>query len=1481
VRSDQYSGGLDYGDIQNTIFEEGEGWTGTQITTTTSPLPGYLLEGINLTVPAAGQPVLEVLLTGRGPMNHAVELYAGARLLNVVNFSGYASSTEVIPLPWSDISGDGKVTIQVKVTGIGGAPDRVSVGYIRLRYPQQTNMNSGSEKILALAENTGGKSLVEIKNPPSGTRVYDVTDPANILQFATTQTTTLNVVVPGTSSSKRIYATSTFITPSIKRVTFRQISPAAHDYIIITHPLLRKPASGYTDPVKAYAEYRSLPEGGGYDTLIVNIQQLYDQFNYGEQSPLAIFHFVEFLNAVKAPRYLFLIGKGLEVDRNYYRNPGAFPVFKDLVPTAGYPASDILFSASNGNVPSIATGRISATSPQEVAAYFNKVKELEALPYNDLRRKNILHLSGGIYEGEPQTFRSYLEEFAVVAKDYQFGGQVKAIAKQSTDIEVINVAEEVNKGLNLITFFGHSAPTSADFEIGFVTDPVMGYDNKGKYPVILMNGCSAGSFFLERSIFGENWVNTSNRGAIGVIAHSSFGFAFALQRYSSLFYEIGYRDPDFNGAGLGDIQKEIASRYLQAFGISPITTTQVHQMILLGDPSVKLFGAGKPDYAIQSNTLSLQSFNSEPVTALSDSFKLNFVVHNYGVAIDQDFAVEIRRTLNDNSTVVYDSVFNGILYSDTLAFVLPGKIANGFGNNTFTIRIDALNTVEELREDNNTLSIGFFIPVSGTKNLYPQNFAIVNSDQVNLTFQHTDQLAGEREFLLELDTLPTFSSGFKKQFVVTGTVLANQAITLLTNDSLAYYWRSKLSDPAPNESNEWDMSSFTYIMNGTPGWAQVHFPQYNKNTSIGLVKDAELRELRFEETATDIALKTFGSAAGKPRDSVSVKIKGAEYNLYSNGGGVFGCRNNTLNLIAFDKTTTQPYAGVYLTWLDMFYTYGGKILLCGREPYVINSFMSDELAVGNGGDLIQYVNNIAAGDSVVLFNIGDAGYALWPQEAKDKLGELGISNDQINSLQPGEPIIIFTRKGSAPGTANIIKSTASPADQQKLVMSGTITGRYTSGMMSSGLIGPARQWNSLDVRYSESESSDETLFDIVGVRLNGEEDLVKVNLVDGEDLSFINAEQYPYLRILFKPADNTFVTSPQLNHWIVTFQPVAEGLLLYRGPHEQQSVSEGQTWNGDYSFVNISNEFFPDSLDVKYELKNPQTFVTSSLQKKIQAPAPGDTTRFTLPFPTFSHDGINNVEVFVNPRAVPEVTYDNNIIVLNDHLEVLSDGANPVLDITVDGRHIVRDEFVSSTPDIRVMLWDNNPYFLKKDTAGMVLLMAYPCDTEECDFKRIYFSSPEITWQAETDTSEFRVNFKPSVLQDGRYTLQVAGIDSNGNSSGDSPYEIIFQVKGELTLVLLPAYPNPFAGQTNFEFTLTGQQLPSAFGLEILTLSGKPVYRVTEGGTQRFHIGTNIFTWKAIDIQGNPLPNGIYIYRMTIQAGDQIKTGVGKIVLVR
>ncbi|MDQ2657581.1 MAG: C25 family cysteine peptidase, partial [Bacteroidota bacterium] len=1125
-----------------------------------------------------------------------------------------------------------------------------------------------------------------------------------------------------------------------------------------------------------------------FDTLVVNIDQLFDQFNYGEQSPRAVFQFMKFLASARLPQYLFLVGKGLNIDYRYYRSPQSFSFYRELVPTAGFPASDMAFTAGLGaapGVPGVATGRLAANTPAEVAAYFNKVKERDALPFDNLNRKKILHLSGGIEENEPVLFRQILAEYQEVAEDLYLGGRVQAIAKRSTEIKLINIAGELNAGLGLITFFGHSAPNTLDFDIGRVTDPVMGYDNAGKYPFLLMNGCDAGSFFHNTAIPGENWTTTANKGAVGFIAHSSYGLVSGLQRYSSTFYNVAFGDSVFIKQGIGKVQQEVCRRYLENFGTSALGISQVQQMVLLGDPAVPIFGAHKPDYAPAEDGLYVSSLNGEPITALTESFRLQVPVSNFGMARPESMRINVKREFNEGQVIEYDTIVPTVLYADTISMLIRNTNTNGYGINRFTVHVDADNIINELNEENNIVSLDYFIPQNTTKNLFPYNYSIVRDRNVQLSFQYTDVLSGPRDYELQIDTTDTFDSGFRKEFVVHSAVLGRQSVTLLNEDSVAYYWRVRIREPLENESKDWSLSTFVFIDKGSEGWAQIHFPQYDMNGSAGLVKDPQLRRLRYQETVSDVAVRTFSSSSGKPQDSISFKVSGVEFNLLQEGGA---CRINTINLVAFDRRSTQPYAGLYFKWYE-----SGRRLLCGREPYVINNFYPSELVTGQGDDLIQYVDNIANGDSVVLFNIGNAGYEQWPQAALDKLGELGISADQVAGLQDGDPVVIFARKGLAPGTARIFHG-ASPTDVVRV--DKTVTGRFTSGAMSSKAIGPALRWDRFVPRVREVEDTDTYRFSLVGISPDGKADTLKTNISGEQDLSFIDASAYPELKVVFESEDDVNLTSVQLAHWLVLYEPVAEGMITYRGPTAQHFASEGEQVTRDFAFINISDKPFPDSLTVRFDVVNVVSGSSPS-NMKIKGPAPGDTTAFTVPFSTLSKGGLNNIEVFVNPRISPEKVYDNNLVVLNQHLHVLTDQTRPVIDVTFDGRRLQQDDYVSSSPRIQIRLWDENPFLLKKDTADVRIFLAFPCDEEDCAFTRVYLERPDIAWSAATDTSDFTVRFAPRDLADGAYILRVEAADARGNPGGDDPYEIRFHVASGESVVVSAAYPNPFVFETN------------------------------------------------------------------------------------
>lgn len=1493
VLANQYATGIGHGSppnnfIQNTFFDLGEGWTG--ILLRQNEQADYVLQNITNHVQADGTPILEVQVVSRADVLNRVEIYAGPnaaglRLVTTQNFSGFTPVTLTLPINWTDIGADGNMTVRVRALSQGAGAARLSASYVNLTFPQSYNAGSAAEKFFNLHENPSGKSYIEIQSPPAGARLFDVTDPANVTWYKPpTPVSPLHPVISGTTVSRKLFLTSvTQAVTAIKRVTFRQINPAEHEYLIISHPLLRQPAGGYADPVNAYAEYRASDEGGGYDTLVINIGQLYDQFAYGETTPLAIYRFMKFFADNHLPKYLFIIGKGLDPSWNYFRNPNApeFSVYKNLVPSAGMPASDMYFTiglAGTTYEPAVPTGRISSTSAAQVAAYLNKVKEMEATPFDALWRKQLIHLSGGIAAGETDAFRIFLEQFGEIAKGPYLGAGIKAQAKNTTEVgELINIAEEVNNGTNLITFFGHSSPTTNDFEVGFVTDPLLGYNNPGKYPMFLINGCNAADFFTTALRWGEDWVLAANKGALGFMAHTSFGYTATLRKYSDTFYNVAYGDSVFIKNGIGDIQKEVAKRYMLTSPPTEINLTQVSQMLLLGDPAVKVFGATRPDYEVSSNTLAVESLDGEPVTALTDEFALRFIIRNFGQARPDALPVRVTRTFNDNSTESYDTLYQPVYFSDTVSFVIRQQKNKGFGNNTFRVELDPYNQYIELNEENNAAELTLFIPLNVTRNLFPYDFAIVNSTTPKLTFSSTDILGAARDFELEVDTVNTFDSPYRKQFIVNG-VLAEKTIDLLAQDSLVYYWRTRFKDPQPGESADWVQSSFSYIAGSTEGWAQLHFPQYLKNNSVGLVKDAELRLLKFEENAISVDIHTFGSNHPAPHTDVSVKINGSEYNPST---FVAVCRDNTINLIAFDRHSTIPYAGLELN------PFIG--LACGRRPQVINSFKPNELVTGLGNDIFQYMANVSDGDSVVVFSIGDAGYSLWPTAAKLQFELIGISAAQINSLQPGEPVVFFGKKGSLPGTARMYRPAATPVNEQDLSVSGTISGGFSSGTMTTTRIGPATAWHSFTAQALASEFpvTDLYRFNVYGVTLQGQSDLLVPDAGNSTDLTFIDAEQYPYLQVEYYAEDVTNLTPPQLNKWLVLYTPVAEGVLTYSGETGPVTLHEGETWTGNYGFKNISLKNFSDSLTVRMEVFNQQALSNDLRTVKIKAPAPGETTPFMFTINTIEKSGLNDVKVFVNPRLMPEQYYENNVLELYSYLDVQADVFNPVLDVTVDGRYLQNGDYVSPNPKIIIRLWDENSLIKKTDTLGVKMFLTYPGETLPTP---VYLSRADVAWFAQTDNTDYRVEFLPVNLPEGEYTLRVEAKDARNNASGAGPYTITFNVRYEQTALLLAPYPNPMLSGVSFVVVLTGETPPDKLMLDVFNGNGQPVRTVEFGD---FAIGTNRLVWDGTDNRGKAVANGLYLYRvrlfsngapvnLKIPEGDRfLKNGYGKLIVAR
>ncbi|NOS92285.1 MAG: hypothetical protein HOP30_10215, partial [Cyclobacteriaceae bacterium] len=1202
---------------------------------------------------------------------------------------------------------------------------------------------------------------------------------------------------------------------------------------------------------------------------------LYNQFNYGETSPLAIFEFMKYMVSNAQPRYLFIIGKGRDINAysQYRRVPFAANESRDYVPSAGMPASDAAFTAGLSGTtydPKISTGRLPATTPEQVAAYLNKIIETESASVSAEWKKRGLHLSGGIKPFELTLFKGYMDQFKSTAEGNYWGGQVQTLAKQEANkIQLLNVSDQINKGTNLVTFFGHSSPGTIDIDIGFATDPVMGYNNTGKYPVFLINGCNAGAFFLNGAIFGEDWVLASNKGARNFIAHTSFGLDNTLRAYTSLFYEVGFADSVFLRKGIGDVQKEVAIRYLNTYGAGSESGTQVQQMILLGDPAVKLFGTNKPDYTLEGTDLSLVSLDGSPVTSLSAAFGVRIIRKNIGATGASKLPVRIIRTLPDGGIKTYDSTYANVLAQDTVLFKIQQE-ANSAGINQFSVIFDPLNSINETNELNNSASLLALLSSNSTKNLSPANNALVNKQNLNLIFQASDLNSAQRDYQIQLDTVSTFNSAFLVSQKITAKVLGKFAATLALKDSTTYYWRTKFDKPSANESSDWSTTSFTFIANSPEGWGQLKFPQLMENEVSGLLKDLPFKKLSYLETTRPISVTTFGSTNPTPVTNVSFKMDGVEYNISSQGQP---CRNNTINLVAFNKNSVVPYAGLPLSFQDP--------RTCGRQPQLINSFLLSELETNLNDDLAAYVDAIQESDSVILFSIGNPGYQSWSANVKNKLGSFGISVAQINSLLNGEPVIILGRKGASPGSAKFIRTSSAPATAQTVSLSKNITGRYSSGYLKSSLIGPAKSWVKFIPRAAAIEPSDEVTFSIYGVSFTGTETLLFANISFNLDLDFIDPERFPYLRVVLNMRDEVNLTAVQLNKWLVHYETVADGILVYKGESTQQTKQEGESFSAPFGFVNYTDKNFTQPLSVRSQVVNNTTGLVSVTTQTIPAPIPGDTSKFSVVVDTKGKVGVNDLTVFVNPKLVPEQIYDNNVMTLSNHLLVKGDVTAPVLSVLIDGRVVKNGDHVSNNPKIVVQLEDNNQFLFRTDTLGLKLFLKRPCETAPCSYERIFFKRTDVTWSAAAADKPFQMNFNPVDLVEGKYALRAEGVDASGNSSGEKPFEIEFKVSTTTNIQLLSAYPNPSTAEFYFSFQVSGVELPSEFLLQIYALDGRLLKEYTRDDVSRFIIGTNELIWNGNDASGSEMPNGVYVYRLNVIANGKSVTQTGRLVLAK
>ncbi len=1492
LQTSRYATGLQHGEQLLSQWDEGEGWTGPDIGRGGSADFDFNLRD---TVSAGPPPTLEVVILGRNSLAHIVDVSVGpdaASLRSVAltdrDFSRRTSLTLNIELEWSDIGASGEMVVRTTALGLSGAQDRIAISAVRLRYARSFIFD-GEQKHFALDTAEGGRSYLRVEAAePSSLRFYDITDRENPIRLITNPLSDrVDVVVNGTSVSRELLAVNTVMSvPSITSYNFNEIDLSTADYIILTHPDLQQPDSlGNADPVLDYAAYRESADGGNHDVEITNIQDVYDQFGYGQPTPLAIRRMLQLGYNEGNVQWLFMIGRGTTVSTDFYRDGNG----EHYLPTFGNPGSDILFGVLDPGslAPQVAVGRLTATDPNQVRAYLDKVVEHELVPYDGLWRKNIIQLSGGQNAFELTRFRQYVGGFGEIAERDFMGARTSNLSKETTaNVEFLNIREEINKGVGMITFFGHSGPAITDIEV----DPADRFENKGRYPAIfLVNGCNAGEIFASNKSFGEDWVLLRDKGATNFIAHTDLALSTSLNRYSRLFYEVAYADSTTYGLTLGEITVEAGRRYFESF-VDKSAQAQVYPMLLQGDPANLAFAAPDPDYEINAGSVTASSIAGSQILATQDSFKVELIVRNFGRTRLQPLEVAINQTLPDGRIINLRETFERVLYADTLTIFVPIDVTdNVAGSHLLDIQLDPDNNIPEINETNNQVTLDIYISSGNTVQLFPIDQGIVSESSTELIWQPFGGTVTDRSYQLEVDTTSSYDSPFWTNQTQSGTGLLSSSLDLSAlPDSSTIFWRTRFAEPSEEEDTIWTESTFTYLPEDTTGgWGQFHIEQRLSSTLDGISYNASTGTWEFQETSNDIILEIFGPDNTElVYEDIRVLVNNVDLITTANPSDP-ACRTNTFNAIAFDRQTSNPYFPITFDQSP-----NRNPLICGRTPQLIHNFVESDM-LDEQRWMEQLIDNMAEGDQLLLFTIGENTYSNWDAQLLNKFSEVGINSSIIEGLTDGQPVIFFGKKGTSPGTATSItmNATGFPVREQLLTFAGEATGRYTSGRLITQPIGPATDWWRFDYSLDE-DPTDNVTINVYGINTSGQE---VIQFTQGRseeiDISTIDAGEYPSLRLEAIFNDESGLTPPQFNYWRMYYETPPDGMVVIPEETQMLLLQEGDSLEADISFYNYSNTDFVDTVTMTATFRELESGTEFQVTQNIMGPASGDTITFAVEEGTVGRLGEFDLRVRMNP-VEPEIYQVNNALNLSSYARVEPDRVNPILDVTFDGAYILNGDLVSPRPLINILLKDQNTVLTKEDTTG---ISVYLRTGDDGSFERIPFTSAQINYTPATDGEDFTIQYEPGPLEDNRYALRVEATDASGNASGSQPYEITFEVVNESSITRFFPYPNPFSTSTRFVFTLTGAEVPDEIKIQIMTVSGRVVREILQDEIGPIRIGNNItqYAWDGRDEYGDQLANGVYFYRVITKingeevknrgtAADQaFKNGYGKLYLLR
>ncbi len=615
--------------------------------------------------------------------DHHARIFINSTAIGDMLFDGQEWSVSTLQIPQGVLQ-NGSNSVEVRsIADTGATSDWFLIDYIHLDYPNRYSANTNELDFAYEASGTWQFSVDGFSSDQ--VKVYDITDPAGVVSIANISTTPSGgdyyVNFQDTVSELTRYWALTDTTHlsvvEIKLDSTSDLFSASNgaDFIVITHETF------WTQSV-ALSSYRS----DTMRTITIDVQDIYDEFNYGIVGAKPIHDFLSYAYntwGTPAPSYVVLVGDGHYDPKQYYgfgKTSFIPPYLLPVDPWMGETAADNRYVTIVGGdtLPDMMIGRLAVNNATEANIIVNKIIDYETNPIPGDWQQQILAVADDPdYAGDfPGMSDNLLDSY--ISAPYTSEKVYYLVTHSTSTAANQAILSGINSGKLIVNYMGHGGYTVWGNPALFTASNVSGLTNGGKLPVMLEMTCYSGSFHNpDIDAIAEVAPRASGKGTIANWASTGEGVASGHVYLDGGFFEAFFQD---GLVALGDATMRGKFELWSTGGALDLLDTY----ILFGDPALEIV---RPD-----------GTNSPP--AITEGSSVSVTMSEDGSPIP--FSLTLNATDPDGDTITWSVSSQAQHGSATASGTGTSKVigyspaANYNGSDSFIIRVSDGSYTDEI-----------------------------------------------------------------------------------------------------------------------------------------------------------------------------------------------------------------------------------------------------------------------------------------------------------------------------------------------------------------------------------------------------------------------------------------------------------------------------------------------------------------------------------------------------------------------------------------------------------------------------------------------------------------------------------------------------------------------------------------------------------------------------------------------------------------